>query len=397
MRISEGKIVLVGEAYLDDFTSRIVAFWKIKKESGNSFYVLNDIPNKISRNILAKSGEWGFPELKGVISAPTLRDDYSVLSTLGYDPQTGLFLTEGAYPDIPLNPTRRQIGQAWEALWKPFRYFPFETADSRGVMVAAILTAVVRHLFPTAPGFMFDATAARTGKTKLAMCIQVICGMAPSAQAWPGDDAEVRKQLLASLIEGKPAILYDNIKGEIKSGGLEAFITTPVFGDRLLGTSTNLSLPTRVMMLLSSNNACLTGDLFGRILKCRIDAKVDNPERRSFDFEPVKYCIEHRHDIVAAALTMLRGYISAGMPRDPYAGTGIGSFEAWELIRQTVLWLQREGIPPLSASLGDPIKCVEITKAMDPDQQSLRAFLESVYECKINLCKISLFQHSIGL
>ena len=136
------------------------------------------------------------------------------------------------------------------------------------------------------------------------------------------------------------------------------------------------------MLLLSSNNACLTGDLFGRILKCRIDAKVDNPERRSFDFEPVKYCIEHRHDIVAAALTILRGYISAGMPRDPYAGTGIGSFEAWELIRQTVLWLQREGIPPLSASLGDPIKCVEITKAMDPDQQSLRAFLESVYECK---------------
>lgn len=244
-------------------------------------------------------------------------------------------------------------------------------------MVAAILTALVRHLFPTAPGFNFDAPVPGTGKTLLASFIQALCGMQPSTIPQTKDEEEMRKRLTSVLRAGDPAILLDNIRGDFNSATLEALITSQVFKDRELGGNKMLSLPTSVMILLSGNNLRLGGDLYRRVLTCRIDAKTETPERRSFALEPVQYCIEHRQELVAAGLTLLRGFIAAGSPRDTYAGGKLGSFERWdELIRQCVLWLNREGV----ADLGDPIACVDAAKAAEPERQALAAFVRAVYE-----------------
>lgn len=47
-------------------------------------------PRQIAEAILARD-QWDFPVLTGVISCPTLRPDFSVIDTPGYDPQTGLY------------------------------------------------------------------------------------------------------------------------------------------------------------------------------------------------------------------------------------------------------------------------------------------------------------------
>ncbi len=71
-------------------------------------------PAAIAQTLLARSGAWNFRPLIGVVSAPTLRPDGSILDQPGYDPAaTGLFLDtqHEVFPPIPSDPTREQ-GQA---------------------------------------------------------------------------------------------------------------------------------------------------------------------------------------------------------------------------------------------------------------------------------------------
>jgi hypothetical protein len=104
----------------------------------------------------------------------------------------------------------------------------------------------------------------------------------------------------------------------------------------------------------------------------RIDPESDAPERRSFNLEPLEYCREHRHALVAASLTLLRGFVSAGKPR--LTQDRLASFGLWDnIIRQCVLWFTQKGI----AELGDPTACIETAKQQEPERQKLAAFLEA--------------------
>jgi hypothetical protein len=109
----------------------------------------------------------------------------------------------------------------------------------RGVMVAAILTAAIRRSLPTAPGFVFDAPAAGTGKTLLAECLCILVGSEPDLMSGlDRDEAQMRKRLLAHIRCGKPILAVDNITGVLSSSTLAGFLTAEFFGDRLLGVMT---------------------------------------------------------------------------------------------------------------------------------------------------------------
>jgi len=45
-------------------------------------------PRPVATNLLARSGAWRFRSLVGVVTAPTLRPDGSVIDQPGYDPAT---------------------------------------------------------------------------------------------------------------------------------------------------------------------------------------------------------------------------------------------------------------------------------------------------------------------
>ena len=232
-------------------------------------------------------------------------------------------------------------------------------------MVACLLTAVVRPILPQAPAFSFDAPEAGTGKTLLAKCVLRLCGALPTVTPACKEEDELRKRLLAALREGKPGILLDNVRGQFGSAALEAFLTSEHYSDRVLGVSTILALPTNVMFLISGNNFHPTGDLYRRLLTTRIDAQTDAPERRSFEIDPLAYCRDHRQELVAAALTLLRGFVIAGKPR--LTPDRLASFEDWDdLIRQCVLWMAKQGI----ADLGDPTACIQATKRKSPSVKS---------------------------
>lgn len=250
VRIAADVIRPVSDHWLNDYLGRHIRFCEIKDRKAEAIEVAADAPSWLSQQINAKTGERGLRELNGIITAPTLRSDGSLLCTPGYDEATGLLLRGSGWPHIPEFPTEAELDTAYKTLWTPFAEFPFETKEDRAVMLACLLTGMVRRSLPHAPAFSFDAPAAGTGKTLLGQCVMRLCGAVPTVIPECRDEEELRKRLLAALREGKPGILLDNIRGQFGSAALEAFLTSEHYADRVLGVSLILTLPTNVLLLI---------------------------------------------------------------------------------------------------------------------------------------------------
>ncbi|MBK6595405.1 MAG: hypothetical protein IPG23_23315, partial [Burkholderiales bacterium] len=69
------------------------------------------------------------------------------------------------------------------------------------------------------------------------------------------------------------------------------------------------------LFLVSGNNLVLTGDTHRRILLARLDAQIETPFKREFEFDPLTEVCNNRQALVVAALTIVRAYIAAGRPK----------------------------------------------------------------------------------
>jgi hypothetical protein len=384
--VSGGQVGIVIPARLQNYLNRHVAFMKYERQSQDDRdegilpkKIPVDCPDRLSNLILAETDDINVPELNGVITAPTLRSDGSLLSKPGYDAATGLYLIGEPWPAIPDNPTLEQLRAAYNTLWKPFNEFPFESEHDRAVMLAALLTALIRRALPLAPAFSFDAPQAGNGKTLLATCVMVLADMAePSPSPECANDEEIRKRILSILRAGTPCVLFDNIHGYFTSSSIEMLLTSRSFSDRLLGANQMLNFMSNILVLFSGNNFQPGRDLVRRVLTSRINAGIDAPEERSFDLRPVAYCRLHRQEMIVAGLTLLRGFIAAGSRTiNPKP---LGSFEEWDArIRQAVIWLEQK----LELDVGgDPTQCVKKAKEREPEVDLLARFLNVAWSMK---------------
>jgi hypothetical protein len=205
-------------------------------------------PSWLPARILEQFGSWKLPPLQGVITAPTMRLDGSLLTSPGYDAETGLYLKGSRFSP----PIGGGVQEALATLWAPVRLFPFADEVSKAVYLTALLTGVVRKVLPSAPGFVLDAPKAGTGKTLACFCAQILAtGVARALIA--KKDAEFTKTLDAELLAGSASIFFDNVKEDLNAQ-LEAVLTAPTYAFRVLGVSKTVTVSTRSLFLISSNN-----------------------------------------------------------------------------------------------------------------------------------------------
>jgi hypothetical protein len=366
VRVAEDRLHPVNPTWLADYMGRIARLERLDRRSGT--WLPTDIPERLAKMVCERAGERELPVLRAIVTAPTLREDGSVLDRPGFDAESGLlYLSDGIEPcRVPLNPSPEQVGAALRLLLRPFETFPFADGVARGAMLSALLSVVIRRSIPTCPGHIFDAPAMGSGKTLLAKCIAALGGHVPELSVHPVEDEEARKSLFAALREGAGCIIWDNVNHPIDGAAVNNFLTAPVFKDRILGVSQNEALPNSAMFLATGNNVRVVGDAARRFVICRIDARVEQPYLREFDFDPLQWVVAHRTELVVAALTLIRGYITAGSPRMVPGNTA--SFEVWDrLVRQTVCWV----------GLDDPMKTVEKNAATDPHKGLLLSILEA--------------------
>ena len=338
-------------------------------------------PDWVAQQLLARL-EWPFKYLEAVTENPTIREDGSILNTPGWDESTGLLyepMPGVTWPAVPDRPTRGQMEAATGALLDPVADFPFVAGSDRSAYVAAVLSLLARHrIGGPVPMFTVRAPTPATGKTLLADLIGLIgTGRVPPAMTMTYEGEELRKRVTSLAVAGTPLVLIDNLSGSIGSDTLAAALTASEWEDRILGSTQMVRVPLRTIWLATGNNLGFRRTLGRRVVPLDLDAGLEVPEDRTGFRYPdlLGHVREQRPQLVAAALTILRGFHVAGRPL--HGGARMGSFEAWDdLVRSAVVW----------AGLDDPAGTEEgkgrgrVRAQGDDDTETYGALLEALTE-----------------
>jgi hypothetical protein len=368
-KITVTSICERGDLALREDASTAAAFEKFDARVDGM--VTCDPPMAIIQTLQQRGGRLRFPVLAGVVHTPTMRADGSLLTKPGYDKATGLIFDPlgVTFPPIPDGPTRDDAVKALADLLYLVKDFPFVTSAHRAVAISAILTAMIRRSLPTTPFHAFSAPIRGSGKSKLGDIASVIStGEEAPVISAGGDDVELEKRLVASLLVGSPIIAIDNASRPIGGDLLCQMLTQAMVRPRILGKSETPTCPTGAFVCGTGQNFTVSGDMERRTIVSKIDPKMETPETRVFDFEPVALAKECRPQLVASVLTILRAYRVAGMPGRP---SPLGSFEAWsDLVRGSLLWL----------GCADPVDTMVEVRASDPTTAQLRQVMAAWWE-----------------
>lgn len=364
-----GEALLIAEAdptHVCELLSKL-AKW-VRFDERTQGLKQKDCPDKVARTLISRR-EWNLPVLVGIIQAPTLREDGSILEKPGYDEETGLFFNPGktSFLPIPISPSKNDAIAALNALLEILKEFPFENDESKSVSISAILTGLIRKSIRTAPLHGYTAPKMGTGKSLLADIVGLIAtGQTNTVIPHADNEAEEKKRLLAVLSEGDPIICFDNIERPFGSPALCSVLTQENFKDRLLGANRSLSVPTNSTFLATGNNLTFIGDISTRAILCRLDPQCEKPEERFFETDLKKYIPGNRGKLVQACLTILRAYHVAGRPKQDMAQ--FGRFEDWSnWVRSALVWI----------GLEDPCKSRKEIENADPVRVALENFLAS--------------------
>jgi len=102
-----------------------------------------------------------------------------------------------------------------------------------------------------------------------------------------------------------------------------------------------------------------------RVLLCQLDAKMEQPGTRRFDFDPVTMMLADRVRYVRDCLIIMRAYVVAGYPKVTMEGETVnvplppfGGFEDWSnRVRSALVWL----------GCDDPCETMEVVRQSSPD------------------------------
>ena len=148
-------------------------------------------------------------------------------------------------------------------------------------------------------------------------------------------------------------------------------MTAPFWEDRVLGISEMVRLPIRCLWVATGNNPEFSNEMARRLVRIRLDARVDQPWRRSGFRHPnlMEWVRTNRARLVVACLTLCRAWVAAGMPRGK---TIVGSFEGWAGVMGGVLTVA--GVPGFLANVD------EMLEAADAEGAIWRAFVGRWWE-----------------
>jgi Bifunctional DNA primase/polymerase, N-terminal len=348
-----------------------VAQWERKKEvkakgAEPSWKTVSTTPGDDVVAAVSQRGEWSrVRPLTGIVEAPTMRPDGSILQTPGYDAATAYIFEPGgtAYPAVPDRPTQEDARRALSDLADVFADFPFANDAARATPIAAALTVVGRPAVEgNVPAFGIDAPTRGTGKTLLADAIGTIAtGRRLSKITFPASAEELEKILAGYARRGASLFSWDNVTVPFGGGPLDKVLTCGDTVDlRILGRTEVPTFRWRAVQLFTGNGIELCGDTSRRVLMCRLESPLEDPENRADFKHPdlLRYIGDNRARLVVSALTVLRAYVVAGRP-----AVGVrpwGSFEQWSaLVASAVAWsggTDPQGARPADDATAEPEK-----------------------------------------
>jgi len=301
--------------------------------------------------------EWLPPvDLVHAVSLPVMRASKKIeLLPKGYDAESRIFTSEGI-----IYATNMPLAEAVKILDDLLSEFPFADAGrSKSVQLAYMLTVFAHGLLPkktVRPCFIIIANAEGAGKTLLGKIGVIVVLGRDTVQPLSGDEEEIRKRLLASVMAGDPVVFLDNLKGHLSSPSLEAFLTSDTWQDRVLGKSQSFSGEKLSTTVITGNGLGVSPDMRRRSLFVELFLQDLKAELRTLK-RPLEVddLFKMRPQILAALWAMVREWDKAGRPRPKNTHA---SFIKWSHVIGGILEFagyQSPTLPPDLRNGGDTV------------------------------------------
>ncbi|WP_172992258.1 PriCT-2 domain-containing protein [Lacipirellula parvula] len=357
------KTITLRSQALPERLAQIANFekWSAQKRDWIRCSVSQDLANQ-----LVARGYWpNVPKLSGIVPSAVLLPDGSILTTPGYDKESGLYLdSQDKYPAMP------SVADAVDLINSVVVDFPFESPCHQAAWVAMLLSLFGQYACGgNAPLFLIDANVCGCGKGLL---VDAALGIYDSHTAGkvgaPTNDDEWRKLISTIAAQSWSYAVFDNVVGRFGGSSFERALTTTRWQDRRLGLNEDIDMPLHVIWVATGNNCHLASkDMARRTVHIRLESPLENPQLRTTFVHSnlLKYVRENRTTLAMAALAILKGYVDAGKPNQL---PDIGSFAEWSgLVRSAVVW----------AGWTDP--CVSSARLIEDDEgtQLLRELLNA--------------------
>ena len=327
-------------------SERVVVFEDVLVGAGKNKQVVRkvrDMPEIVARGTLKSDAfRHGLRPLTRVnlVRMPVFRRDGRVhLLEEGYDDESGIYtLPSDVVIDeaMALAPARSII----DDYYSEFQWADVDplTGVSRSKSVAvtealALFGMGMQEVEASRMGFLFRSSSPGGGKSLLAqMGITAPYGLPETTTR--ASDEEMRKSLDSAALQASAYLFFDNLKGHLESALLEAFVTSPVWGGRVMGTQTKFRARKGTILIVTGNNLSISPDLQRRMLQC--DVNVENfdlqEKQHRRDLNPVVLCRSQiRSEFLSALWAFIRHWDGAGRPKAGEEGKPyrVATFAEW--------------------------------------------------------------------
>lgn len=330
--------------------------YKVMRPKDGNPYRVETTPSAAALAAALAGKSWpGLPPLLGIVGAPVLRPDGTLLQRPGYDAATGVFLARKVPLDpVPERPTAAQVAESRRFLLEVFlRDFPWVSAADKANHLALMVTPVLRpYTRALTPFGVVSATMPGSGKTILTASIGMIYGQ--RVLSWTHSDEELRKAITSVLADQAGVVVFDNLHegAVIDSPILARLITERVWADRLLGRNATAAIPNDRLWLATGNNLNVGGDMASRTVLVQLDPNMPNPEQRTgFAIGQLDHWIlnpANQRTVLWHLLVLIGDWTAAGAPKA--AGLTMRQFTTWAEAVGGLL--EHHGVPGFLANAG---------------------------------------------
>lgn len=325
-------------------------------------------PTETAEKLLVRDPEQWLPSIRGLSASPVIVAEGRGVKVLGrgYHPESGgiLVTSRQTPPDVPLP-------KALELLRLLVEEFAFQSPGDRSRALAAFITPALRlggWIDGPVPVDVAEADESQAGKGFRHKLVFGVYGERPAMLTRrDGGVGGLDENISQAMIDGRPCIVLDNLRGPYDSQFLEMVVTAEGPVSLRVPYKASVTVDSRhSLFFMTSNGVDTTRDLANRCSIVRILRRTGFQFRRFPEGDLLAHVRANQGLFLGAVFAVVRAWVEAGRPRTDITNEQ-HDFTSWagalDWIVQNVLG---------EASLLEGHRAVQ-TRASDPALTWLRA------------------------
>lgn len=296
---------------------------------------LHPIPAQLCRAVTHKLRDV-VPPLNGVVGHPIVTPSGTLVTTSGYNVETGLYVSLRPVLEdlaVPETPTDEDVAVAREQIAGAYNYRALRSDAHQARYVASLLTAVMRSCYVAAPLVYANGFASQGDGYVIAREITALLQGEAAPLLSGGGIYDLSLWFSGHRAEGVTALqLCAPLEGQIPSL-VHSIITQPTHYGRMVRGAAITGMQNTATMLYSRDELIVPSRLRGLVLPVSLEWHGTSPmplpvwarytPRSSDMFDAV------RADIFAGLLTLIRAWQQAGSPAPTHDSVFDAALEEW--------------------------------------------------------------------